>query len=61
VKTTIPVANRKEGDLLRAGLDDPAVRAFVQVMAVLNSLPSDRARQRVLTFVVDKLEEERVA
>lgn len=50
----IEVANRKEGQQIRAGLNDPAVRAFVKVIGILSTLPSDRARRRVLGFVMDR-------
>jgi hypothetical protein len=52
MKATIEVADRKEADAIRAGLDDPAVRACVVVMGALATLPI-RARMRVLEFVRD--------
>jgi hypothetical protein len=58
MKANIEVANRKEADALRAGLEDPAVRAFVLIIGVLKALPTDRARQRVLQYVTDRLDEE---
>lgn len=58
MKTTIEVANRREGELIREGLEDPLTRAMVQVMGALRPL-SDRARARVLAFVADQLEETR--
>ena len=57
MKATIDVSDRKEAEAIRAGLADPAVRAFVIVMGALSALPSDRARQRVLGFVRDHFEE----
>ena len=51
MKTTITVSNRREGEQIRAGLDDPNVRAFVKIMGIMRGLPSDRARQMVLSFV----------
>jgi hypothetical protein len=57
-KTWIVVANRKEGDQIRAGLADPQVRAFVKVIGTLSALASDRARERVLRFVANSLDEE---
>jgi hypothetical protein len=57
MKTTIDVATRKEGEQIRRGLADPEVRAFVKVMGELLALPSDRARERVLRFVDDHLDE----
>lgn len=58
MKTTIEVKDRREGELVKAGLEDPAVKAFVVVMGALSQLPSDRARKRVMEFVTDKLEED---
>jgi hypothetical protein len=56
VKATIEVADRKEGDAIRAGLEDPTVRACVIVMGALATLPI-RARIRVLEFVRDHFDE----
>jgi hypothetical protein len=58
MRTTIEVTNRDEGDQLRAGLDDPTVRAFVRVMGLLSALPSERARWRVMRFVDESLTEQ---
>ena len=58
MKTTIEVTNRAEGEQIRRALTDPQVRAFVLVMGALVTLPSDRARERVLRFVDDQLAEE---
>jgi hypothetical protein len=55
----IDVTNRKEAENIRRGLARPDVRAFVITMGILEALPSDRARERVLRFVVDKFDEER--
>jgi hypothetical protein len=56
VKATIEVADRKEADAIRAGLEDPTVRACVVVMGALATLPI-RARMRVLEFVRDHFDE----
>lgn len=58
MKTTIDVADRQEAEQVRRALADPQVRAFVKVMGSLLALPTDRARERVLRFVGDKLAEE---
>ena len=60
MKTTIEVKDRKEADLIKTALGDPATRAFVQVVGALLPL-SPRARQRVMNFVADRLEEEQQA
>ena len=56
--TPIEVKNRAEGRQIRRALTDPQVRAFVLVMGSLTALATDRARERVLRFVVDKLNED---
>jgi hypothetical protein len=56
VKATIEVTDRKEADAIRAGLEDPSVRATVVVMGALATLPI-RARVRVLEFVRDHFDE----
>src|SRR5262245_11057352 len=58
MKATIEVRDRKEAEAIKAGLADPAVRAFAAVMGVLSQLPSDRARARVMHFVTDCLDEQ---
>lgn len=57
MKATIEVKDRKEADLIKAALDDPKTRAFVQIVGALLPL-SQRARTRVLAFVSDQLDEE---
>lgn len=57
MKAAIQVSDKKEAELIRAGLDDGAARAIVQVMGVLLSLPSNRVRKRVLSFVADSFNE----
>lgn len=56
----IAVKDRKEAQQIRRGLDDKAVRAFVKIVGALDMLSSDRARLRVLRFVQDAQEEQRV-
>jgi hypothetical protein len=58
MKASIIVKDRKEADAIRAGLEDPAVRAHVVILGTLKQLPSDRARARVLAFVRDSLDEQ---
>jgi hypothetical protein len=57
MKASIEVADRKEAETIRAGLADPAVRAFVIVMGALSQLPTSRARRRVMQYVADYFEE----
>jgi hypothetical protein len=58
MKISIEVKDRREAEAMRRGLDDPAVRAFVLVMGVLQALPTKRAQRRVLQYVADRIEEE---
>ena len=58
MKATIDVESRSEGERLRQGLEDPSVRAFVQIIGVLKPM-SERARARVMQYVVDKLDEDK--
>jgi hypothetical protein len=60
MKATIEVESRREADMIRTGLDDPAIRAFVIVAGALLPL-SPRSRERVLTFVKDQLDEQQSA
>lgn len=56
MKANINVTTRAEGDAIRAGLEDPSLRAMVIITGVLNSLPP-RSRVRVLDWVKDTAEE----
>lgn len=58
MKANIEVKDRREADAIRAGLDDPFLRALVIVSGALSSLPSHRARRRLLAYMQDKLAEE---
>lgn len=59
MKATIEVESREEARQIRAALEDTTVRAFVRVMGVLQSLPTDRSRRRVMEYVADRFEEDR--
>ena len=59
MKATIEAKDRREATLLQSAMEDPAVRAFALVMGALLQLPTDRARERVLTYVRDKLDEDK--
>lgn len=45
----------KEADAIKAGLEDPEIKAFVTIIGILRGLSSDRARERVFTNVQLKL------
>lgn len=53
----IEVADRKEADQIRKGLERADVRAFVRVMGALAG-QSSRSQRRILAFVQDKFAEE---
>jgi hypothetical protein len=57
MKIRIEVESRKEGELIRAGLQHPETRALVKVMGALAFLPTDRARARVFWYVKDACDE----
>jgi hypothetical protein len=56
MKTPIEVSNRREGKLIKAGLDDAQTRALVKIQGALAPL-TDRAKLRVLRFVEDHFDE----
>lgn len=58
MKATIDVKDRKEAEAIREGLADPATRALVTIMGALSGLPTERARNRVLQWVIDEVSEE---
>jgi hypothetical protein len=55
MKANIDVGSRSEGAAIRAGLEDPELRALCVVLGVFKTLPNDRARQRVMRWVEDHL------
>lgn len=57
MKTKVEVANQKEAKLIKAGLNDPTTRALTKVVGALSTLPSDRAKLRVLRYVEDYFNE----
>lgn len=61
MKVAVPVKDREQAEAVRTAWGDPTVSAFVIVLGTLMSLPSDRARSRVIQYVTDLLEEERDA
>ncbi len=56
-KLSIEVKDKKELAAIERSLADPPTRALVVVMGNLLALKSDRARERVLRFVADSLDE----
>lgn len=56
--TCIEVANQAEADAVQRAFAHEQTRAFILIVGTLLQLPTDRARQRVLNFVADKLDED---
>jgi hypothetical protein len=56
MKTPIEVSDRREGKLIKAGLDDAQTRALVKIQGALAPL-TDRGKLRVLRFVEDYFNE----
>jgi hypothetical protein len=54
VKTPVEVNDRREARALQRALADPSIKAYVVIMGELLALPSDRARRRLLTYMLDK-------
>lgn len=52
MKSFITVRNRKEGEIIRAGLDDPMTRSLVKVMGALKPLDKE-AQARTLRYLCD--------
>lgn len=60
MKTTIEVADRQEGRLLKTALEDPEFRAMGKIVGALLPL-SQGGRRRTLNFVADTLKEQEEA
>jgi hypothetical protein len=50
MKTVIEVDDRKESKLIRQGLADPEVRAFVKVMGALSTSSGSGMKELVMKF-----------
>jgi hypothetical protein len=53
MKANVEVEDRKEGELIKAGLEDEPTRALVKIMGALSQLDGNRSRLRVINFVRD--------
>lgn len=53
MKIRVDVPSKQHAKAIEAGLERPDVRAFVLAIGLLDALPSDRARHRVLHFLTD--------
>jgi hypothetical protein len=51
MKARIDVKDRTEADHITAALEDPETRAYVVVLGILQQLPDDAARVRVVRCV----------
>lgn len=52
-KRAIEVANKREAEMVRVAMGDPAARALVVMLGALLGLESDRSRLRVMSYVKD--------
>jgi len=53
IKIRVDVPSKQHAKAIEAGLERPDVRAFVLAVGLFDALPSDRARERVLRFLMD--------
>jgi hypothetical protein len=58
MKAKIEVRDKQEAAAIERAMSKDTVRAFVLIVGVLETLPSDRARERVLNYVKDMLDEQ---
>lgn len=54
-KVSVMAKNKVEAKAIQVAMNDPAVHAFVVVIGILNELPTDRARARVLRYVEEMM------
>ena len=59
VKAKIEVKDKREAEAIQRAMNNESVRAFVIIVGALEELPTDRARQRVLQYVRDLLDEQK--
>ena len=57
-KVKVELENRKDVKFVERALQDKAIKALVLASGALLGLPTDRSRQRVLKYVVDRVDEE---
>lgn len=56
-QATFAAKDAEEAALITEGLNDATIKAFVLVAALLKRLPTDRARQRAMSYVRDHFDE----
>jgi hypothetical protein len=59
MKAHIEVKDRREKEALERGLAHPEVRAFVLVIGIMDTLPTDSSRARVLEYFENYFRDER--
>lgn len=57
MKAKIDVKDKHEAAAIVKAMEKPDVRAMVVCIGILETLPNDAARQRVLQYVMDVLRE----
>jgi hypothetical protein len=61
MKVTLDVTSRAEGDALKLAMEDPVTRTITTMSGMLVGLPNDRARRRVLRWMLDSWADETLA
>jgi hypothetical protein len=61
MKVSIDVTSRSEGDALKLAMEDPITRTITMMSGMLVGLPSDRARRRVLRWMLDSWADDTLA
>jgi hypothetical protein len=61
MKVSIDVTSRAEADALKLAMEDPVTRTITTMSGMLVGLPSDRARRRVLRWMLDSWADDTLA
>ena len=61
MKVTLEVKDRAEREAVQRAWQKPELRAFIVIAGLLDGLPTDRARARVLNYAADKVRDEQEA
>jgi hypothetical protein len=61
MKVSIEVTSRVEGDALKLAMEDPVTRTITTMTGQLIALPDDRARRRVLRWMLDSWADDTLA
>jgi hypothetical protein len=61
MKVSIEVTSRAEADALKLAMEDPVTRTIAIMNGQLIALPTDRARRRVLRWMLDSWADDTLA